>query len=300
VEGFTLSGENTTSAFNTIQKYMVNETRLGIPIFTVTESLHGSVHDGSTIFPQSVAIGATFDPELAHQMTLAISKELVSQGVNQTLSPGLDVVRDLRWGRVEESFGEDPFLVGMMGIAETSGYIEGGVNPMLKPFGPGGAPVGGLNLASVESGERELLSIHLKPYEMVVRNTGVSAVMTSYDSWNNIPNSSSHLLLTELLRERWGFKGYVYSDWGAVAMLKDFQKTADSYRDAAVQTISAGLDLEAASGCYQELGTMVEEGKIDISIIDEAVRRVLRVKFSLGLFEMPYRGEKTGPLMRSP
>jgi len=297
VEGITLRGENSTVIFNAIQRYMVNETRLGIPVITVTESLHGSVNDGSTIFPQSVAIGATFDPELAYQMTYAVSKELYSQGISQSLSPGLDVVRDLRWGRVEESFGEDPYLVGMIGIAETKGYIDGGINPMIKPYGPGGATVGGLNLASVDSGERDLLNIHIKPYEMVVRNTSVSAVMSSYDSWNGIPNSSSHYLLTELLRDKWGFKGYVYSDWGAVGMLKDFQKVAATYADAAVMAISAGLDLEVGP-CYRDLAKLVEEGKFDVSIIDRAVSRVLTVKFQMGLFEHPYRGEDTGPVMR--
>ena len=166
-EGFNLTGENVRKAFHAIQKYMVEETRLGIPVFTVTESLHGSVHDGSTIFPQSVAVGSTFNLDLAYQMTKAIATELRSQGVIQTLSPGLDVVRDLRWGRVEESFGEDPWLVGQMGIAQVKGYIDGGISPMLKPFGPGGAPLGGLNLASVESGERDIRNIHIKPYEML-------------------------------------------------------------------------------------------------------------------------------------
>jgi len=290
VEGFNITGENVTEAFNTIQKYMVEETRLGIPTFTVTESLHGSVHDGSTIFPQSVAVGSTFDLELAYDMTRAISEELVSQGVNQVLAPALDVVRDLRWGRVEESFGEDPYLVGMMGIAETRGYLDGGVNPMLKPLGPGGAPLGGLNLGSVDSGERDVRMVHVKPFEMVVRNTDVSAVMSSYDSWNGISNSSSHFLLTDLLRNEWGFDGYVYSDWAAVSMLTDFQRTAPTYADAAVQAISAGLDVEASSGCYWELEKLIEEGVFDVAILDEAVRRVLRTKFRMGLFENPYRG----------
>lgn len=276
IEGFNLTGENVRKAFHAIQKYMVEETRLGIPVFTVTESLHGSVHDGSTIFPQSVAVGSTFNLDLAYQMTKAIATELRSQGVIQTLSPGLDVVRDLRWGRVEESFGEDPWLVGQMGIAQVKGYIDGGISPMLKPFGPGGAPLGGLNLASVESGERDIRNIHIKPYEMAVRNTEVKAVMTSYNSWNGIPNSASSYLLTNILRNEWGFKGYVYSDWGAVAMLKDFQHTAKDDSEAAIQALTAGVDLEASSNCYWALEQLIEQGRFDEKYVDLAVGRILR------------------------
>ncbi len=290
VEGFNLTGMNVRKAFHAIQRYMVENTRLGIPVITVSESLHGSVHDGSAIFPQTVAVGSTFNTELAYRMTKAIAYELKSQGVIQTLSPGLDVVRDLRWGRVEESFGEDPWLVGQMGIAQVNGYIAGGVAPMLKPYGPGGAPLGGLNLASVESGERDVRTIHIKPYEMAVKNTNVKAVMTSYNSWNGVPNSASRFLLTDILRNEWGFDGYVYSDWGAVAMLKDFQRTAANDEEAAVQALLAGLDLEASSNCYPALIRLVESGELDEEYINTAVERVLRVKFEYGLFENPYQG----------
>ncbi|WP_300704468.1 glycoside hydrolase family 3 N-terminal domain-containing protein [Bacteroides sp.] len=300
IEGFNLTGRNVRRAFHVIQKYMVEKTRLGIPVFTVTESLHGSVHDGSTIFPQTVAVGSTFNVELAYQMTKAIAAELRSQGVIQTLSPGLDVVRDLRWGRVEESFSEDPWLVGQMGIAQVRGYLDGGISPMLKPFGPGGAPLGGLNLASVESGERDVRNIHIKPYEMVVKNTAVKAVMSSYNSWNGIPNSASSYLLTDILRGEWGFEGYVYSDWGAVSMLKDFQHTAKNDGDAAIQALTAGLDLEASSSCYWALEQLIAQGKFDEKYVDLAVSRILRVKFELGLFENPYQGsDMSGVTMRT-
>ena len=301
VEGFNLTGVQARKAFHIIQRYMVEQTRLGIPALTVTESLHGSVHDGSTIFPQSVAVGSTFNTELAYRMTRCIAGELRSQGVSQTLSPGLDVVRDLRWGRAEESFGEDPWLVGQMGIAQVNGYLDGGVSPMLKPFGPGGSPVGGLNLASVECGERDLRTIHIKPYEMAVKNTAVKAVMSSYNSWNGVPNSASFYLLTEILRNEWGFRGYVYSDWGAVSMLKDFQHTAASEGEAAVQALTAGLDLEASGHCFRALEEWVKQGKLDIHYIDRAVARVLRVKFESGLFESPYPGaDLPGVRMRTP
>lgn len=288
VEGFTLSGPNCIRAMYTIQQYMVEKTRLGIPVFTVTESLHGSVQDGSTIFPQSVAVGSTFNTDLAYRMAAAISLELKAQGMVQSLSPGMDVVRDLRWGRVEESFGEDPWLVGTMGTAQVRGYLDHGISPMLKPFGAGGAPLGGLNLASVEGGERDLRDIYLKPYEMAVKSTDVMAVMSSYNSWDKIPNSSSRFLLTDILRNEWGFKGYVYSDWAAVAMLKDFHHTAEDDADAGKQALLAGLDLEASSNCFEKLVELVQLKQLDESYIDQAVERVLTVKFKLGLFEHPF------------
>ena len=136
VEGFPLTGDNCAKSMYLIQKYMVEKTRLGIPIFTVAESLHGAVHDGATIYPQNIALGSTFNPELARKKTQMISDDLHSMGFRQVLSPCIDVVRDLRWGRVEESYGEDPYLCGLFGIEEVSGYLENGISPMLKHYGP--------------------------------------------------------------------------------------------------------------------------------------------------------------------
>ncbi len=300
VQGINVPSWESTGIFNEIQRYCIEETRLGIPIFTSTESLHGAIHDGSTIFPQSIAVAATFDPSLAYSMTRAISEELYSEGINQTLCPVVDVCRDPRWGRAEETFGEDPFLNGTFGTAEIKGYLEGGMNPILKHYGPGGEPVGGLNLASVDCSPRDLLRIHLKPFEMVVRNTGLRTVMSSYNSWNRVPNSASRYLLTELLRDTWGFRGYVYSDWGAVGMLHSFQKVAADNEEAARMAISAGLDFEAAGRCYQSLETAVTEGRINESVIDNAVRNVLRVKFEAGLFDHPYRNMGGKALVRTP
>ncbi len=300
VQGITIPSWESTKLFNSLQRYCIEETRLGIPIFTSTESLHGSVHDGSTIFPQSIAVAATFNPALAYSMTRAISKELYSEGVNQTLCPVLDVCRDPRWGRAEETFGEDPFLNGTIGTAEVKGYLDGGINPVIKHFGPGGEPVGGLNLASVNCSPEDLSRIHLKPFEMVVRNTGIRTVMSSYNSWNRVPNSASRYLLTELLRETWGFRGYVYSDWGAVGMLHNFQGVAADYLEAARMAISAGLDFEAAGSNYQTLAASIADGLIDESVIDKAVRNILRVKFEAGLFDNPYRNMDGKATVRTP
>lgn len=205
VEGFPLTGENCRKNMKHIQEYMLENTRLGIPCFTTAESLHGSVHEGSTIFPQNIALGSTFNPELAYQKTSVIAGELHAQGMKQVLSPCIDVVRDLRWGRIEESYGEDPFLCGVFGQAEVKGYLEHGISPMLKHFGAHGNPLGGLNLAPVECGLRDLHEIYLKPFEMIIKSLPVQAVMSTYNSCNRIPNSASHYLLTDVLRKQWGF-----------------------------------------------------------------------------------------------
>ena len=292
IEGITLPGKECLALMNEVQKYMREKTRLGIPIFTLTESLHGSVHDGSTIFPQAIALGSTFNPSLAYEMTSAIAKELSVQGITQSLTPVIDVCRDLRWGRVEECFGEDPFLVSRMGVSQVRGYLDNRVSPMIKHFGAHGTPQGGLNLASVACGQRELLSIYLKTFETVVKEAKPWAVMSSYNSWNNEPNSSSHYLMTELLRDQWGFKGYVYSDWGAIGMLNYFHKTAQNGAEAAIQALTAGLDAEAADDSYAELQQLVESGVLDVKYIDWAVSRILTAKFNMGLFEYPLASEK--------
>ena len=291
VEGFPLTGENCRSSMREIQEYMLTRTRLGIPAFTVAESLHGSAHEGSTIFPQNIALGSTFNPALAYRRACMTADDLHAQGMRQVLAPCIDVVRDLRWGRVEESYGEDPYLCGIFAQSEVKGYLDSGISPMLKHYGPHGNPLGGLNLASVDCGLYDLHAVYLKPFEMVLRHLPVYAVMSTYNSWNRIPNSASRYLLTDILRDRWRFKGYVYSDWGAIEMLETFHHTAANKAEAATQALTAGLDVEASSECYPELFRLVKEGKLDESYINTAVRRVLTAKFECGLFEDPY-GDK--------
>ena len=288
-EGFPLTAVSTRKAFREIQTYLVEKTRLGIPGFSVAESLHGVVQDGATIYPQNIAIGSTFNVDLAYEKTRQISGELNTIGVKQVLAPCIDVVRDLRWGRVEESFGEDPFLCSRMAVSEVKGYMEHGISPMLKHYGPHGNPLGGLNLASVECGVRDLFDIYLKPFETVCKETGIMAVMSSYNAWNREPNSASYFMLTEILRNTFGFRGYVYSDWGVIDMLIRFHKTAADSYEAASQVLKAGLDVEASSACFLALEEKVLSGEFDVKYIDQAVRRVLRAKFELGLFEDPYQ-----------
>lgn len=292
-EGFPLSAKACKENFYEIQKYLIEETRLGIPAFPVAESLHGIVHEGTTIFPQNIALGSTFNPELAYEKTKFISGELNSIGIKQVLAPCVDVVRDLRWGRVEESYGEDPLLCALMGMHEVRGYLDHGISPMLKHYGPHGNPLSGLNLASVDCGIRDLYDIYLKPFELIIKNTDVMAVMSSYNSWNREPNSTSSFMLTDILRNKFGFRGYVYSDWGVLDMLKTFHKTASDDFEASRQALSAGLDVEASSNCFSSLKENIESGLMDIDIIDRAVKRVLRAKFELGLFEDPYQQNAT-------
>lgn len=288
-EGFPLTAVSARKAFREIQTYLVEKTRLGIPGFSVAESLHGVVQDGATIYPQNIAMGSTFNVDLAYEKTRQISGELNTMGVKQVLAPCIDVVRDLRWGRVEESFGEDPFLCSRMAVSEVKGYMEHGISPMLKHYGPHGNPLGGLNLASVECGVRDLFDVYLKPFETVCKETGIMAVMSSYNAWNREPNSASYFMLTEILRNAFGFRGYVYSDWGVIGMLIRFHKTAADSYEAASQVLKAGLDVEASSICFLALEEKVLSGEFDVKYIDQAVRRVLRAKFELGLFEDPYQ-----------
>lgn len=300
VDGFPLTGENLKNNMLQVQDFMVNSTRLGIPAFIVAEALHGSVHEGSTIFPQNIALASTFNPSLAYKRAAVISDDLHYQGVSQILAPCIDVVRDMRWGRVEETFGEDPYLSGEFAYNEVKGYLDSGISPMLKHFGPHGNPYGGLNLAGVQGSMADFHDVYMKPFERVVRSLPVMAVMSTYNSWNREPNSSSHYLLTDILRDKWGFKGYVYSDWGAISMLHDFHHVAATPAEAAKLAIEAGLDVEASSDCYTYIPQLIADSVMDPAVLDQAVRRVLLAKFTSGLFEDPY-GKKYGvKAMHSP
>lgn len=166
-EGITMTGPQAFQIMNDVQRYMIDSTRLGIPVFTLSESLHGAVNDGCTIYPQAIALGSTFNTDLSYRMASAVAEELKTLGITHTLSPVVDVCRDLRWGRVEECFGEDPLLASRMGAMQVRGYLDHGISPMLKHFGPHGAPTGGLNLSSVSCGQRELLSVFMKPFEYI-------------------------------------------------------------------------------------------------------------------------------------
>lgn len=275
--------------YRKMQDYLLNETRLGIPVITTCEGLSGILQDSCTIFPQALAQGSTFNPELIYAMTCAAGIEAKALGISQILSPVLDLARELRWGRVEETFGEDPFLTAEIAKGFVQGYQSHNITCTPKHFMAHGSPTGGLNCANVSGGERELRSLYLYPFKRVIRETSPRCVMTSYSSYDGVANMGSHYYMTEILRDYLGFNGYLYSDWGSVKHLKTFHSAVETLAEAGIMALKAGLDLNI-DNCfeYQYIGKMVESGQLDIAHIDRAVRRILQVKFELGLFDEPY------------
>lgn len=279
--------ETCAKIYKELQKYMLHQTRLGIPILTAAEGIQGILQNGSTIFPHALAQGSTFNPELIERMTTACAAEARVMGIKQVLSPVLDISRELRWGRVEETFGEDPYLISEMGIAFINGYQKSGVNCMPKHYLAHGTPVGGLNCAHVSGGERELRSLYLYPFKKVIQATNPLAVMSAYSAYDGVATSGSSYYMTDVLRGEIGFKGYVYSDWGSVGRLKSFHFSVGTDAEAAQMSVEAGVDLNV-DHAYQYLEELVTSGKMDVKYIDLAVRRILMVKFALGLFDNPY------------
>lgn len=270
-----------------LQEYMSTRTRLGIPVLTCVEGIQGILQNGATLFPHSIAQGSTFDPALIERMTDACGREAEAMGLHQILSPVLDIARDLRWGRIEETFGEDPYLIAQMGIGFVRGYQHRRISCMPKHFVAHGSPTGGLNCAQVSGGERELRSLYLYPFARVIAETDPLAVMSCYSAFDGLPVSGSRYYMTDILRGELGFRGYVYSDWGSVDRLKTFHYAVETSADAARQSLLAGIDLDVDSA-YETLEEQVEAGAIDMAYIDTAVRRMLYVKFALGLFDAPY------------
>ncbi len=277
------------------QRYLRGKTRLGIPALTINEGLHGVLARGATIYPQFLALGCTWNPALAREMGSQIAREASAAGINQLLTPMVEVIRDPRWGRVEECLGESPFLVSRLCTAYTLG-IQGDLRAaplardkslaMLKTFAGYSAPVNGINIAPCILGERELRTYYFPPVENAIRNTGVLSVMPSYNEIDGIPSHANRHLLEDILRGEWGFSGYTYSDWGGVAFNHSFHRVAAGPAEAGVLALTSGVDLEAPSpSCYQHLAAQVRAGKLKPSTIDRAAARVLRVKFLAGLFD---------------
>lgn len=284
------TAEECAGIYNELQKYMLTKTRLGIPILTAVEGIQGILQNNSTLFPHSIAQGSTFNPELIERMTDAAGKEAAAMGIHQVLSPVFDIARELRWGRVEETYGEDPFLISEMGIGFVKGYQKHQITCTPKHFVAHGTPAGGLNCAFVSGGEREFRSIYLYPFARVIKETNPLCIMSCYSAYDGIPVSASPYYMTDVLRDELGFKGYVYSDWGAVGRVMTFHYAVPTREEAAKVSLIAGVDLDVDSD-YETLEQQVKEGKIDEAYIDKAVRRVLYVKFALGLFDRPYYGD---------
>ena len=276
-----------------IQDWVMSHSRWGIPAAVHGESLHGVMADNGTSFPQSVGLGATFNRQLMTEVVTQIGKEAKANGLTMTYAPNVDLSRDPRWGRVEENYGEDPYLTSEMGVAYVKALQAQGVAACPKHYIAHGSPESGINLAPVHAGEREFYETMAVPFEKVVREGKAQGIMPAYSEWDGEPIHASRRLLTELLREKWGFEGQVVSDYGALRMLHTFQKVAPDRRAAGEMALKAGVDVEAPQvfGFGPELLEAVEKGEVDVSYVDQAVRRVLRHKFQMGLFENPYADE---------
>ncbi len=273
-----------------IQRYMVEKTRLGIPVLSMSESLHGAMLPGATVFPQAIGLGCTFNTALLAEMANTMGFEMRANGVRQTYAPNLDLSREPRWGRVEENYGEDPYLTSRMGVAYVRAVQAHGVACSPKHYVAHGSPEGGINLAPVHAGLREFYENYLPPFEAAIREGGALSVMPAYSELDGEAIHASRFLLTDVLRGRLGFRGFTVSDFGAVQMLHTFHKVAPTPKDAGRMTLHAGIDMEApnAFGFCPDFAADVKSGKIPMDEVNEAVRRILRVKFVLGLFENPY------------
>lgn len=286
-------------AANAMQRYAIEKTRLGIPIFLAEEAPHGHMAIGATVFPTGLGMAATWSRETMRQMGDIIGKEVRSQGGHISYGPVLDLAREPRWSRVEETLGEDPFLSGEMGAAVVWGLGGGDLAlphstiATLKHFIAYGASEGGQNGDHSIVGPRELKQVFLPPFRCVL-DAGALSVMTSYNSLDGIPCTSNHELLTGVLRNNWVFnRGIVVSDLFSIDGLRGTHRTATSLQDAAIQALSAGVDVDLGGNCYVQLADAVREGKVSEETLNQAVRRVLRLKFEMGLFEHPYVDEKT-------
>ncbi|WP_119698287.1 glycoside hydrolase family 3 N-terminal domain-containing protein [Microbacterium halotolerans] len=280
-----------------LQRQVVSANRLGIPALAHEECLTGFTAMAATCYPASIAWGASFDPELVSEMAERIGRDMRKVGAHLGLSPVLDVVRDYRWGRVEETLGEDPHLVGELGTAYVMGLQSGGVHATLKHFAGYAASRAGRNHAPVPVGTRELEDVILPPFERAVREGDARSVMNSYADFDGEAPAASRRLLTEILRDRWGFTGTVVSDYWAVSFLETMHRIAESQDDAGVISIAAGMDVELPeTNAFRNLALAVADGRLSADVLDTAVRRVLTQKAELGLLDAGWtpEGQWTG------
>ncbi len=288
-----LHPQESAAFMNAIQQVAVERTRLGIPVIVHEESTGGFCHRDATVFLQGIGLVATWDPILVKQVAEVIRTQMMAVGARHALAPVLDIARDPRWGRVEETYGENPVLSGTIGTA----YVQGlqsddlcdGVAATGKHFLAYAMSEGGRNWAPVQMGPRELREVYAEPFAAVIRNAGLATIMNSYASVDSLPCAGSPAILTGLLREELGFAGVVVADYSSVLMLMEHHRVAATRGEAARLALLAGLDMELpAVDCYGEpLKAEVEAGRVPLEAVDTAVRRVLRLKFELGLFENP-------------
>lgn len=283
----------TAKAINRAQKYFIEETRLGIPIIPFDEALHGLVRKGATAFPQSIALAATFDTALMADVALQIAFEVKERGIRMVLSPVLNVAFDARWGRVEETYGEDPFLITQMGLSYISAFEKYGIITTPKHFIANSGD-GGRDSYPAQYNERLMEEVFYPPFKAVIEKGLASSIMTAYNSFDGRPCSQSHFLLMEKLKKEWGFRGFVISDAGATGGATVLHYTANDYSEATKQSIEAGLDVifQTSYNQYPLFYEAFKKNLIDPTAIDSAVSRVLYTKFELGLFENPYVDER--------
>ncbi|MGH3423544.1 MAG: glycoside hydrolase family 3 N-terminal domain-containing protein [Nocardioidaceae bacterium] len=271
------------------QAQVAGASRHGIPAIAHEECLTGFTAYGATVYPSPLAWGASFDPDLVEEMATAIGEDLRSVGVNQGLAPLLDVVRDYRWGRVEETIGEDPYVVGSVGAAYVRGLERSGIVATLKHFVGYSASKAGRNHAPVAVGRRELEDVLLPPFEMALREGGARSVMNSYCDIDGVPTAANVELLTGVLRERWGFAGTVVSDYWSVVFLDTMHHVVADADQAGRVALQSGLDVELpSSGGFSDLANAVREGTLEESFVDRAARRVLLQKAELGLLDADF------------
>lgn len=280
------------------QRWAMEDTRLGIPILFHEESLHGLAARDATAFPQAIGLASTWDPALVRDINALIADETSARGVHSVLSPVVDVARDPRWGRIEETFGEDPFLVGEMGVASVEGLMgvgttrklaPGKVMATLKHMTGHGQPESGTNVGPAQISERTLREMFFPPFEQVVKRTAIDAVMASYNEIDGIPSHANKWLLDGVLRGEWGYEGAVVSDYYAIEDMARLHHIAPDNASAGEIALKAGVDVDLPEGAgFKDLAQSVREGRVPQSAIDNAVRRLLTMKFNAGLFDNPW------------
>lgn len=286
---------NHADAINKVQKWFVEETRLGIPVDFTNEGIHGLNHDRATPLPAPIAIGCTWNKQLVYKAGSIVGREAKALGYTNVYAPILDPARDQRWGRVVECYGENPFHIGTLGTQMVAGIQDQGVASTLKHFAVYSVPKGardGNARTDPHVAPREMYQLYLYPFMKVIKDAAPMGVMSSYNDWDGVPVTGSHFFLTELLRQKMGFNGYIVSDSEAVEYIYTKHHVVDDYKGAVKQAIEAGLDVRTNFTMPDEyikpLRELVKEGRVSMATLDDRVANVLRVKFRLGLFDHPY------------
>ncbi|HEY9283029.1 MAG TPA: glycoside hydrolase family 3 N-terminal domain-containing protein [Pyrinomonadaceae bacterium] len=281
---------------NALQRWLVEQTRLGVPAIFHDEALHGLMARGGTHFPQPLALASSWDTEFVARVFTAAALETRARGSHQVLGPNLDLGREPRWGRTDETYGEDPHLVSRMGVAVIKALQGPGPNvddehviATAKHYAAHGQPEGGTNIAPANYSERIIREVFMPSFEAAVKEAGVMSVMASYNEIDGVPSHASHWLLEKVLRQEWGFRGHVVSDYYGIPQMESLHKIVADKPQAAKAAIEAGVDIELPDpDAYASLVALVREGKVSEEVLNRAVARNLRAKFLLGLFENPY------------